>query len=217
MIHGNNPAQDGYDFFDDKEVYWDAIGNYSTKLYTERLISILDEYKPDSTAKNPFFIYMAMQTIHEPIEAPPKSYATCDHISMEKRRIYCDKMLYLDESIGQIISTLKRNGLYENTLIALSTDNGGMPYWLNQNTPFPQALSYGCNLPYRAGKSTLFEGGVKGIGLMSGGLIEKAGLAGTQNNILSHCSVCTHRLIYLHVCVCMFKGLVGNVCRRNCR
>merc|ERR1712228_274016 len=100
---------------------------------------------------------MAFQTIHQPIEAPPKNITAYDSIKPTMRRIYCDKMLYLDESIGKIVNTLKQNGLYENTLIAFSTDNGGMPYWLNQNTPFEQALSYGCNYPYRAGKATLFE------------------------------------------------------------
>merc|ERR1712087_509127 len=63
-----------------------------------------------------------------------------------------------------------------------------MPYWLNQNTPYPMALSWGCNLPYRAGKATLFEGGVKGIGVLSGALIENLNLDGTRNDILSFAS-----------------------------
>jgi len=152
----------------------------------QRLIEILNGY--NKTASNPFFIYMSFQTIHEPIEAPPKSYSTCDPITNSMRKIYCNKMVYLDETIGKFVDTLKQNGLYENTLIALTTDNGGMPYWLNQNTPSPIILSFGCNLPYRAGKATLFEGGIKGVGLLSGALIEKKGLNGTQNDILSHCS-----------------------------
>jgi len=172
---------------DDRDVYREAVGVYSTELYTQRLVKILDGYG-DGADSNPFFVYMAWQTVHSPIEAPPKTYAQCDGISNPMRKIYCDKMLYLDEAIGTVVSTLKAKGLYDNTLIALSTDNGGMPYWLNQNTPYVMALSWGCNLPLRAGKATLFEGGVKGVGLLSGALIEKSGLAGTSNDILSHAS-----------------------------
>ncbi len=63
-----------------------------------------------------------------------------------------------------------------------------MPYWLNENTPYVMALSWGCNYPLRAGKATLFEGGVKGIGVLSGALIENKGLQNTTNNIMAHCS-----------------------------
>eukprot|EP01084_Bolivina_argentea_P227463 384153_1 len=174
----------GYDFWDNKNVYYDAIGNYSNQLYTDKTIKILNNYN----SSNPFFIYLSFQTVHEPIEPPPKQYNTCNNITNQMRRIYCDKMVYLDESIGKIINVLHENNLYSNTLIALTTDNGGMPYWDNQNTQYPFILSYGCNLPYRAGKMTLFEGGVKGIGLLSGGLIEEMGLNGTKNDILTHCS-----------------------------
>eukprot|EP01084_Bolivina_argentea_P227464 384154_1 len=184
-VPGEDYVFGGFDFWDNKNIYYDAIGKYSNLLYTERLINILNEYNASQT--KPFFVYMAFQTIHEPIEPPPNTYETCDGITNPMRKIYCDKMVYLDESIGRIVDTLKKNGLYNNTLIALSTDNGGMPYWVNKNTKMIP-LSWGCNIPYRAGKITLFEGGVKGIGLLSGALVDKSGLSGTTNDILTHCS-----------------------------
>eukprot|EP01084_Bolivina_argentea_P215453 365788_1 len=175
----------GYDFFDNHKVYWAANGTYSTDLYRDKMVEIINNHT--NTTDKPFFIYAAFQTIHTPIQEPPTHFQACDGITNPMRKIYCNKMIYLDNSIDKIVSTLKTNGLYDNTMIVLSTDNGGMPYWLNKNTPYPMALSWGCNLPYRAGKATLFEGGIRGVGLISGALVAKD-LKGTQNDILTHCA-----------------------------
>ena len=56
----------------------------------------------------------------------------------------------VDEAIGQIVAALEKAGLREKTLIIFSSDNGG---------PNPGALSD--NGPLRAGKGTIYEGGVR--------------------------------------------------------
>jgi arylsulfatase A-like enzyme len=56
----------------------------------------------------------------------------------------------VDTAVGQIVSALREAGQLENTLIVFSSDNGG---------PNPDALTR--NTPFRAGKGTLYEGGVR--------------------------------------------------------
>ena len=81
------------------------------------------------------------------------------------RKVYCNKMLYLDETIGDILQALHDKDLYDNTLIAMTTDNGGMPFWANDNDNNGSSMivSYGCNIPYRAGKTTLLKVGLKAL------------------------------------------------------
>ena len=92
QVPAGDDAMSGFDFWDDRQVYKEAIGVYSTQLYTDRLIQILDGYGAGADSK-PFFVYMAWQTVHTPIEEPPKSYAQCNGISNPMRKIYCDKVL----------------------------------------------------------------------------------------------------------------------------
>ena len=75
QVPNGNEIFEGFDF-DDQDIHRDAIGNYSNKLYKDRVIDILDDHNQN----NPFFIYTAFQTVHEPIEIAPKTYATCDNV-----------------------------------------------------------------------------------------------------------------------------------------
>ena len=142
----------GFDFFRNRNVQRNVTGSYSTMLYDEHVTQLLDQYH-QSDSKDPLFIYMAFQTPHFPIEAPPLNYSQCDHVEGAGRQTYCNKMQYLDEVVLHYIDMFKGYNLWDDTLLVFSADNGGQP----PNHGGPQ-VTYGCNIPYRAGKSTLFEG-----------------------------------------------------------
>ena len=214
------PAENGgFDFWNNETVAKNVIGNYSTSLYADRFISFLDSYNKQfftsASAHKPFFIYLAFQTIHNPIfdsrrakenELPPKLYSECNNseiIPSYGRQVYCHKIKYLDETIGNMLTTFEKNypQLWNNSIIIGTTDNGGMPNWIRFGTEnlndyykdnlqdmslVDQSQSFGCNYPYRGGKSTLFQGGIKGVGFLYGNLIDERRLNGTQSNILSH-------------------------------
>jgi arylsulfatase A-like enzyme len=61
-----------------------------------------------------------------------------------------------DENIGRLIQMLKVEGLYENTIIVLTSDHGGLSTRGNNNRHIPTS-----NAPHRAGKGWLYEGGIK--------------------------------------------------------
>ena len=84
----------------------------------------------------------------------------------------------LDEGVANVTKALKTAGLYENTLLIVSSDNGG---WLQQDRG-------GNNYPLRGGKVTDFEGGVRTAAFVAGGYLETNAphLVGTRSNLLIH-------------------------------
>jgi len=78
----------------------------------------------------------------------------------------------LDEGIGNVTAALKRAGLWDETVIIFSTDNGGPAQGFNDN--------HASNWPLRGMKRTLWEGGVRGVGLISGAGLKKTGYISEQ-------------------------------------
>ena len=74
----------------------------------------------------------------------------------------------LDAGVGHIVDSLMSVGLYDDSLLLFSTDNGG-------------AVRGFSNLPLKGDKEQLYEGGVRGVALVTGGVIPR-GQRGKQNN-----------------------------------
>ena len=53
------------------------------------------------------------------------------HFSTGERKTFAGMVASLDESVGNITKALKRNGLYDNSVIVFTTDNGGAPRGFN--------------------------------------------------------------------------------------
>ena len=73
----------------------------------------------------------------------------------------------LDDSVRQVVEALKSKGLYENSIIVFTTDNGAAAGGLDQ--------SAGSNFPLRGVKNTLWEGGVRAVGFVHSPLIKNKG------------------------------------------
>ena len=67
------------------------------------------------------------------------------------RDIYKAMVLDMDDAVTDIVASLKKNNLYNDTIIVFTTDNGG-------------AISHGAsNWPLRGTKGTMFEGGTRAV------------------------------------------------------
>jgi len=82
---------------------------------------------------------------------------------------------------------LKDRGMWENTLLWVTTDNGGMTSFSSVTPP----ASAASNWPLRGGKTTLFEGGVRGVSFVAGGLLPVSASGRMVDGLLQHVDVPT--------------------------
>jgi arylsulfatase A-like enzyme len=133
----------GFDWHRDDKVCRDE--GYSTFLdaaEASRLIKAHDQSKP-------LFMYVPFNAVHSPHQVPDK-YKEPYKAMNEPRQTYAGMVAAMDESIGKILQALDDAKMRENTLIVWTNDNGG---------PAPGRVT--SNGPLRAGKGTLYEGGVR--------------------------------------------------------
>ncbi len=133
----------GHDWHRNDKASYDE--GYSTHLLAKEAAGFIR----NQGVKGPFFLYVPFNAVHAPHEVPDKYKEPYAHLK-EPRRTYAGMLAAMDEAIGQILATLDEKGLRKNTLIIFSSDNGG---------PAPGRVTD--NGPFRAGKGTLYEGGVR--------------------------------------------------------
>ncbi|KAK7495633.1 hypothetical protein BaRGS_00013080 [Batillaria attramentaria] len=164
----DHEAQDGFwglDIHRDGVTQWDLFGNFSTEMYTQEAENIVHNHN----ASEPLFLYLAHQAVHagngpDPLQVP-QSYVDrfSGKINDVKRRIFAGMVSALDDSVGRVVAALKETGLLENTIIVFTTDNGGPTNNYDGNAA--------CNWPLRGVKNTMWEGGVRGVGLINSPLL----------------------------------------------
>ena len=163
-----NPLYLGIDFRNNTDPVKDQTCVYSTGLFTESIMQAINKYAIEEV---PFFIYAAYQAVRGPLEVPLRYLDECSFIPYRKRRIFCGMLRAVDEGITLITEQLQQKNLLDNTIIIFTTDNGG------------QTQSGSSNWPLRAGKDTVFEGGVRGTAFVWGSNLPKLNY---DNNQLIH-------------------------------
>jgi arylsulfatase A-like enzyme len=146
-----NGAIDYFDHTRDGSPDWQRNGEsvrekgYSTDLVAADAVRWIEA----RDKSRPFFLYMPWNAPHAPLQAPEPLIAKYSSIKDEKRRTYAAMVDSLDQGIGRVADALQRGGLMDNTIILFVSDNGG---------PRGQGASNG---KLRAGKATVFEGGLR--------------------------------------------------------
>jgi arylsulfatase A-like enzyme len=149
------------------------LQTYSCDFMHQAMEKFLDKNNPKNTGQ-PFFLYWATPIPHVPLQAPkrwvdyyvqkfgdekPYKGESGYYPHRYPRAAYAAMISYLDEQVGQLIRKLKEMGVYDNTLIIFTSDNGssftgGVDYtYFNSNKPF--------NNGYGRSKGFLYEGGIR--------------------------------------------------------
>lgn len=163
-----HPSTNVPDMEDGKE------GDYLTDVLTDKAINFIEDQA--GQGEQPFFLNFWYYTVHTPI-IPDKSKfkkynqkaksmgldqkakdGIKEHQSISRAvqssAAYACMVESMDENIGRIIATLKKRGIFDNTIIVFLSDNGGLSTGTGPNAPT-------CSLPLRAGKAWVYEGGIR--------------------------------------------------------
>jgi len=172
----NHPLNRGFDFFyghlggghryfpeeltiEDSYSINDEPLSYRTWIMRDHKPEKTDEYLTDEFSnealkfveknhKGPFFLYLAYNAPHGPLQSTPKYLDRFDHIKNNKRKTYAAMVSAVDEGVGRLLDKLETLEISENTMIFFLSDNGG-----------PEPKNGSNNGPLREGKSSIYEGG----------------------------------------------------------
>jgi len=185
--HGVSPANPG--------THWSPYGKKKWKMKKiapgpkgTYLTDQLTDIAVGEITKNrntPFFLQLAHYAVHTPIDAKPEIIETYDKVRfpkefyIEEKKIsqvcrvnqnnqrYAAMVTSVDQSVGRIVATLQRLGLHKNTVVILTSDNGGdaskeyNKEWNDKMTRRQAQILPTSNLPLRLGKRYLYEGGIR--------------------------------------------------------
>jgi arylsulfatase len=165
----NIELPEGADPYDEENYSGYALNEYAPKVMQKEVINFIRENR-----EHPFFMYYATPIPHAPLQAPKhwidhyhKKFGNEEPYLGEKKYFptryphatFAAMVSYLDEQVGELVAVLKELGLYENTLIIFTSDNGPAnvggtdPVWFDSARPFKCGPGWG--------KANLTEGGVR--------------------------------------------------------
>ena len=155
---------------------------YEDELFTNFTIAAIRAHA-SGNASQPLFLYFAPHNVHVPLEVPAEQLAKFSFIEpgveVAPRRNYAAMVNLVDQHIGQVVDALVAGGLWDNSILLLTADNGGPCYGPYSGCTTCDGSAGGNNYPLRGGKVSNFEGGVRANALVSGGLIPPS-LRGTS-------------------------------------
>lgn len=137
------------------QLAWQDVDQYSTNLFADEALRIIDRHN----ASEPLFLYQAWQGVHAPRQVPEHYVEPYLHrINDTARRAFAGMVTAVDEGIGNITKALEEKGMLANSVVIVTTDNGG---------PIVDCAGIGAsNRPLRGGKCSLWEGGTRGTSLL---------------------------------------------------
>lgn len=119
---------------------------YLTDMFTDKALKFIDE---NADKKQPFFIYLAYNAVHTPLQAKKNDLDKFAQVGSEGRQTYDAMLSNMDYNIGRVMQELKNKGIDDNTLVIFLNDNGGA------------TTNYSDNGQLRGMKGSMWEGGVR--------------------------------------------------------
>jgi len=122
------------------------LKDYMTDVLSAEAAAFVARHKAE-----PFYLYLAYNAVHTPLQAPEKYLGRFAGITDERRRTYAAMNSAMDDGVGRVLAALRDNGIERDTMIWFFSDNGGPPYNVAPTH----------NDPLRGNKGTLYEGGIR--------------------------------------------------------
>jgi len=119
--------------------------NYLTDEFSDEAARFVERHKGE-----PFFLYLAYNAPHGPLQASEKYLSRFPNIKNERRRTYAAMVSAVDDGVGRLLAKLRELNLETNTLVFYLSDNGG-----------PTQDNASSNGPLRGNKGNPWEGGIR--------------------------------------------------------
>ena len=135
-----------------------TTGGYADDLFTDRAVAFIAEKR-----EKPFFLYLPLTSTHFNVEAPAEEVARhvgtfpSDDPKRPIRATYAAMVTRTDRNVGRVLAALAAAGLEKDTMVIFTSDHGAT--FENGNQGASVALD--SNAPFRGGKRTLWEGGLR--------------------------------------------------------
>lgn len=120
-------------------------GEYLTDAFGREAAAFIGRHKGDT-----WFLYLAFNAPHSPLQAPEKYVDRVKGIASEKRRTYAAMVCAMDDAIGTTLDAIRASGKERETLVFFFSDNGG-----------PVSVTEADNAPLRGAKGDVHEGGIR--------------------------------------------------------
>jgi arylsulfatase A-like enzyme len=117
---------------------------YLTDAFSREAVRFIERH-----ARRPFFLYLAYNAVHTPLQALPKYRDRFPGIADNRRRTYAAMQGALDDGVGRVLEALRDQKLDRDTLVFFLSDNGG-----------PPTANGARNDPLRGTKGQVYEGGI---------------------------------------------------------
>lgn len=144
-----------HDLWQDNVEIW-RNGRFFPQLTIEEVKGFIEKNSPDVPGNaKPWFIYWAINLPHYPLQGTEKWLDYYKGRGLGEQRLkYAAFVSTLDETVGQVLDYLDRNGLRENTIVIFQSDNG-------HSTEERNGFGGGNAGHYRGAKGSMFEGGIR--------------------------------------------------------
>lgn len=165
---------------------------YEEFMFRDRVFNIIQNHN----TTEPLFLVYTPHIVHCPLQVPQEWLQEFDWITDDEaacqqqtpyifpgstaadyrcRSQYSAMVALLDSVLGNLTDALKSRGMWQDTLMVLSSDNGG---------PAPVAESGSNNYPLRGAKYSFFEGGIRATAFASGGFVPQSVRGTTQDGVV---------------------------------
>jgi arylsulfatase A-like enzyme len=126
-----------------------AEKEYLTDAFAREAVAFIDRHKQE-----PFFLYLAFNAVHTPMQAPEERLRTFAGLTDKTRRTYAGMTSAMDDAVGRVLAKLRTENLESDTLLFFFSDNGGP-------TMRGTTINGSRNTPLRGSKRTTLEGGIR--------------------------------------------------------
>ena len=151
--YGNIPGKSTYQSVPDLMNYHGSDTNLTEALTLEAINSIEEPIR----LKMPFYLNMSHYAVHVPIQPDVRFYQSYLDVGLDTPNAkYASMVASMDKSLGDIMKYLTAKNIAKNTIIIFMSDNGGLSL-----SGARGKNAHVQNLPLRAGKGSLYEGGIR--------------------------------------------------------